>query len=434
MKIVSAFPDPIPVASSVDFPTFFDKVINEYESNIALIDQEANISYKFSELRFLINRFSIFLEKLPLKQGDIVATLLGNSAEFIALFLACCKQRLVFTPLNPNYHRREIETYLLKVSPQYLIVEDNLYNESAYLPSIVKSINSVYRINELMLFTSPTGERDGNYELEPFDNSATAVIFFSSGTSGFPKPTKISHKALITQINIVRCIEENAIQDFLVLGCSDVSYGVMPYCHSGGLMATLMMIAQGAKVLINRKFNEDSFYQHIEKYKVTTLTLVPAVMCLFLNSEKTKNYDLTSIKNIFFGSSNIHVDVLDRLKKKFTHITNYIHLYGLTEANIVFMMPNIEAAKKKITSVGVLMPGVQCRIISISPNDLDSDVETLEEGELYIKSDMVMNGYLNEEDNANAFDEGNWLKTGDIVSVDRDGFFYIKGIVYSHEK
>uniref|UniRef100_A0A0N5A7A7 AMP-binding domain-containing protein n=1 Tax=Parastrongyloides trichosuri TaxID=131310 RepID=A0A0N5A7A7_PARTI len=424
MQIVSAFPNPIPVEPNIDFSTFLDKAVREYENIPLLFDPEANISYKFSELRFLVHRFIISFNKGGLKQEDVIATTLNNSVEFIALFLACCRQRLIFCPLNPNYKLNELTTYLLKVSPVYLIVEQNFEKEeSTHLESTIPSLKAIYNIEDLMI-GSPLLNNDNEYELTDFDNTKTALIIFSSGSSGVPKPVLISHKSLINQISMFKSLKQNAINDFLFLQPTDTVYGVLPYFHLGGLMVTLIMLIQSVKVVISRRFNDNEFYDNIQKYQVTALTVVPVIIKKMVESTNTDNYDLSSLKYIYYGSSKADPKMIRKMKEKFNHIELFIQLYGSTEGgNAVFMMPKIPEAQEKINSVGVLLPGIQCKLIKNDNYIIDN--ETRDYGELYLKSDMLMNGYLGSEENP--FDENGWLKTGDILSVDKEGFFYVEG-------
>ncbi|CEF65266.1 Acyl-CoA synthetase family member 2, mitochondrial [Strongyloides ratti] len=425
MQIVSAFPDPLPVEANIDFSTFFDKVVRPYENIPLLFDPEANISYKFSELRFLVHRFIIAFNKGGLKQEDVIATVIGNSIEFIALFLACCKQRLIFCPLNTSYKINELLTYLSKVNPVYLIVDQEFNKDSSQILETISSIKAIYQIENLMM-GSPLLNNENPYQLIEFDNKTPALIMFSSGSTGIPKPVLISHRSLIYQINMFICLRQNATHDFLFLQPTDTTYGVLPYFHLGGLMTTLTMLVQSVKVLLNKKFNEEIFYDNIQKYRVTTLTIVPEVLKIMANSTKIDKYDVSSLKYIYYGSSKCNPGIVKKLKKKFPHIELFIQLYGSTEGgSTIFMMPKIPEAHEKINSVGVLLPGIQCKLIPINENENESAVNGRESGELYLKSDMLMNGYLTND--ISSIDKNGWLKTGDIVSVDNEGFFYVSG-------
>uniref|UniRef100_A0AAF5CXN9 AMP-dependent synthetase/ligase domain-containing protein n=1 Tax=Strongyloides stercoralis TaxID=6248 RepID=A0AAF5CXN9_STRER len=425
MQIVSAFPDPLPVEGNIDFSTFFDKVVRPYENIPLLFDPEANISYKFSELRFLVYRFIIAFNKGSLKQEDVIATVISNSIEFIALFLACCKQRLIFCPLNPSYKINELLSYLSKVNPVYLIIDNDFNKDSSQILETITSLKAIYQVENLMM-GSPLLNNENPYQLIEFDNKTPALIIFSSGSTGIPKPVLISHRSLIYQINMFRCLKQNAKDDFLFLQPTDTVYGVLPYFHLGGLMTTLTMLVQSVKVVLNKKFNEDIFYENIQKYHVTTLTVVPEVLRIMLNSTKINNYDISSLKYIYYGSSKCSPGIVKKLKEKYSHIELFIQLYGSTEGgSAIFMMPKIPEAHEKVDSVGVLLPGIQCKLIPIEEGENQSTINGRECGELYLKSDMLMNGYLTND--IISIDENGWLKTGDIFSVDKEGFFYVNG-------
>uniref|UniRef100_A0A0K0G438 Acyl-CoA synthetase family member 2, mitochondrial (inferred by orthology to a human protein) n=1 Tax=Strongyloides venezuelensis TaxID=75913 RepID=A0A0K0G438_STRVS len=425
MRIVSAFPDPLPVEFNIDFSTFLDKIVRPYENIPLLFDPEANISYKFSELRFLVHRFIISFNKGGLKQQDVIASIVNNSVEFIALFLACCKQRLIFCPLNTSYKTPELLSYLSKVNPVYLIVDQDFNKESSQILETIPSLRAIYQVENIMM-GSPLINNENLYELTEFDNKTPALIMFSSGSTGVPKPVLISHRSLIYQINMFRSLKQNATHDFLFLQPTDTTYGVLPYFHLGGLMVTLTMLVQSIKVVINKKFNEDIFYENIQKYQVTTLTIVPEVLKIMCESEKIKNYDISSVKYIYYGSSKCNPCLIGKFKEKHPHVELFIQLYGSTEGgSAIFMMPKISEAHEKVNSVGVLLPGMQCKLVSVDDNESKNEVNIRECGELYLKSEMLMNGYLNSDESP--IDENGWLRTGDIVSVDNEGFFYVEG-------
>uniref|UniRef100_A0AC35FNG7 Uncharacterized protein n=1 Tax=Panagrolaimus sp. PS1159 TaxID=55785 RepID=A0AC35FNG7_9BILA len=197
---------------------------------------------------------------------------------------------------------------------------------------------------------------------------------------------------------------------------------------AGGLLTTLLMLAQGAKVLINRKFHEDEFLENISKYEVSVLLLVPPILEFLCYAPKVDPTKLSTVQYIFVGAAKVRSEHEAGVIKRLPYLNKVLQLYGSTEAGVlVFMMPQ-KVSSTKIGSTGLPLPGVEAKV---SESPLLEYSANYSYGELLLKTTTQMSRYLNadseEDSESSLFDEEGFMKTGDLVRVDSDGFYYIVG-------
>uniref|UniRef100_A0AC34FR54 AMP-dependent synthetase/ligase domain-containing protein n=1 Tax=Panagrolaimus sp. ES5 TaxID=591445 RepID=A0AC34FR54_9BILA len=256
-----------------------------------------------------------------------------------------------------------------------------------------------------------------------------AMIFFSSGTTGPPKAIVLSQKSLNAYLILMNTLKTDPNESFVTLSNKDTVYGVLPYFHAGGLLTTLLMLAQGAKVLINRRFHEDEFLENISKYEVSVLLLVPPILEFLCYAPKVDPTKLSTVQYIFVGAAKVRPEHELGVIKRLPYLNKVLQLYGSTEAGVlVFMMPQSVSSTKN-GSTGLPLPGVEAKV-SASPSLEYSTNYTY--GELLLKTTTQMSRYLNNdseeaEASESLFDEEGFMKTGDLVRVDSDGFYYIVG-------
>ncbi|KAE9551220.1 hypothetical protein FO519_005569 [Halicephalobus sp. NKZ332] len=222
--------------------------------------------------------------------------------------------------------------------------------------------------------------------------------------------------------------------DFVTLTNKDTVYGVLPFFHAGGFLTVFMMLVQGAKVLINRKFDEDKFLENIEKYQVTVLNLVPPILDFLTFSPKCDaRKNLSSLRYIYVGAAPVRKELNDIIFRKFWNV-QLIQLYGSTESGVlVFMTPKKSKFQEQLATkpgpCGLPLPGVQVKIAPLDGENKDENY-----GELLLKTTTEMKGYIKSSIDSstdpsieNPFDEDGFYRTGDLARVDSDGFYYIVG-------
>jgi long-chain acyl-CoA synthetase len=235
---------------------------------------------------------------------------------------------------------------------------------------------------------------------EPCDPEDGCVIMFTGGTTGKSKGALLSHRAVLQgTVNGCYGVQEVFRQRYLL---------VLPLSHVFGLIRNLMSSLYTGSALYICRNNKDMF-RDIAIFRPTCLVVVPALaeMALTLSKKFNKNMLGEDMKYIICGAAAVPAYLVEEYAKLGIEL---FPGYGLTEtANLVSGNPENRA---KPTSVGIMYPNQEYRIVN---------------GELQLKGDNLMSGYVgDDEENANAYEDG-WFKTGDLARVDEDGFLYIVG-------
>jgi len=260
-------------------------------------------------------------------------------------------------------------------------------------------------------------------ELPPLEVDAVedvAALVYTGGTTGLSKGAMLTHHNLVS----------NALQTGAWF--SDVQDGeeaivsILPFFHSYGLSAIMnVAIARAMKLILLPRFELEMALKAIHKEKATLFPGVPRIYIAINESEETKKYDLSSIRACFSGAAPLPVAVAE----KFEGITGgrLVEGYGLTETSPVTHINPIYG-KRKFGSIGLPIPDTDCKIVDL--DDPEKEVGPGQEGELCIAGPQVMKGYWNRpEDTADMIrvhkDGIRWLHTGDIATVDEEGYFSI---------
>lgn len=383
-----------------------ETIANSRQSkNIAYVYEGESSTY--DELMIQTNRFAMELINRKIKKDDKVAVLLGNSPEFIQAYLAILKIGAIAVPLNPAFTENEL-IYILNDANVKLVVtkeeqQNKLFSVKRTCP-ICEHIIAIESLNEQTysndLYNSPV-----------FSENDTAVILYTSGTTGNPKG------AIITHLNLL----ENA-KDFssmIELHETDKMIAVLPMFHSFCLTICVnMILLNGATTIIVPKFNPIELVNIIKNEKATLIAAVPTIYNYLHQLTNVTSEDFTSLRACISGGSSIPVELLQSLKEKFK--LNILEGYGLSETSPVLTF-NPYGGLSKPGSVGIDLPSVKTKIF----NEAGEEVLAGELGEVVAKGPNVMKGYYNQlEETEKAFTNG-WFKTGDIGKKDEDGYLFL---------
>nr|CAD7392270.1 unnamed protein product [Timema cristinae] len=238
-----------------------------------------------------------------------------------------------------------------------------------------------------------------------------AFILGSSGSTGLPKGVMLTHN------NIVAALTRS--HDFVAE--EDVALGLMPFCHAYGLILMLMCLVQGARMVIMSKFSVDTFFDVIPKFKINVLHLVPSLLSLLCKEQRLAGIDLGSVCRLFTGAAPISPGIQAAVKKCLPEGTTLYHSYGLTETT--FVMLSGECREDKPYSPGMLVSGMECKVVDPTTRDI---LGPNEKGELCFRGPLLMKGYMNNMmATQEALDEEGWLYSGDLGYYDTDGYFFI---------
>ena len=242
-----------------------------------------------------------------------------------------------------------------------------------------------------------------------------AMYQYTGGTTGVAKGVMLTHGNISKQIQQINmCFSELKDERETMLAA-------LPYYHVFGLTTAMNYpLFKGWTTILMPSISTQAILDNITNFKPTFVPLVPTIFINILNHPDCHSMDMTSIKAFFSGSAPFPADKIQEFEK-ITGST-IIEGFGLTESSPVTHINPFKGVHK-IGSVGIPIPDTECRIVDL--NSDEKDVPVGDAGELIIRGPQIMKGYLNRPDETNRALRNGWLYTGDIATMDEDGYFYI---------
>ena len=353
-------------------------------------------------------RVAAALREKGLQVGDRVAVMLPNIAAFAILYFAILRAGGVAVPMNPLLKAREVEFYLTDSGARLIFVA------SASVDEVTRGAEPTGA--EVVVVSSHAAELiDGHDPLTEVVDRAdddTAVILYTSGTTGRPKGAELTHHNLARNAAVT-------VETLVQLGPDDVVMGCLPLFHVFGQTCGLnAAIATGATLTLLARFDPKAALEVIQRDRVTVFEGVPTMYGAILHLPGREQYDTSSLRTCISGGSALPVEILHAFEKAFGTIL--LEGYGLSETSPVasFNHPDRE---RKAGSIGIPILGVQMRLV----DDEGAQVEAGQPGEIAIRGHNVMKGYWGRpEETADSMKDG-WFVTGDIATVDEDGYYFI---------
>jgi len=374
------------------------------------------ISLTYHELNETIVSLKNTFKKLSINPLDPVAIVLPNGPDLGTLFLATACFGIA-APLNPNYSKKEFLFFLKDLRAKVLVVDPKLKSTAS---SAAKELG----IPILKLFPN---EKAGSFILkknsdflqnqtqnEPFE-SRPSLLLHTSGTTSKPKLVQLTAKNLVqSALNIGKTLQ---------LSERDSCLNIMPLFHIHGLVAVLLAsIFSNSRLICPPGFSALTFFGFLNKYRPTWYSGVPTMHQLILQRAK-RNQDVINKNPLRFirsSSAALPKPVLKELETTFQ--CPIVEAYGMTEASHQIASNPLPPKSRKAGTVGIAA-GPQIKIIENNGNEMPANCV----GEIVIKGNNVINCYANNpEANHSSFHEG-WFRTGDLGSIDEDGYLTISG-------
>ncbi len=404
----------------------------------------------YDELKDTIDRLATALWELGVRKGDRVAVQLPNSPHTLIAFYAALKIGAIVVNTNPIYTPREVQHQLSDSGAETMILLNSFYPKlqeiqarTAVKRVIICRINDFtgFPFNRLVQRTQAkegqwvdVAEGNGVWQftslLSKYPPTPPAVVVapddialfqYTGGTTGVPKAAMLSHHNLVA--NVIQCA--SWLTD-LEPGI-EVLMGAIPFFHVFGMTVAMALCVYcgGKLIVVPNPRPIDNVMNQIQREKATIFPGVPAMYIGINSHPEVAKYDLKSVKACISGAAPLPMDV----QEKFGQITGgrLVEGYGLTEAAPVTHC-NPVYGLRKAGSIGVPLSDVEARLVSLEPDEEGNflDVAPGERGELVLRGPQVMMGYWNmPEETANVKDDQGWLYTGDIATMDDDGYFYI---------
>ena len=445
------------VPTTIEYPKaplfhFLEDAARKYPDRACTIFKGAVVTYK--EMNEISNRFAAALVDMGVKKGDRVGIFMPNSPQFVMAYYGILKAGGSVVATNPLYTPPEIEHQASDAGIEYMFVMTNFYetikkaqpntkikklivtNLKEALPPILKILFTLakekkggFRIEgglrggdvwfQDVLAKYPNASKP-NVEISPDD---TALFQYSGGTTGVSKGAVAMHRNVVANT-----LQIKSWMPGLEAG-KEVVLMAIPLFHVYGMVAGMnFAMANGASmVMVPNPRDLKDVLDNIAKYKATIFPGVPALYNGINNHPDVKagKYNLSSIKACISGSA----PLLRETKEQFEKLTGgkVFEGFGLSEAPTATHCNPLEG-ENKTGSIGMPLPDVECKIISL--DDGETELQQGEIGEIVIHGPQVMKGYHNMPtetvNTLRTLSDGKiWLFTGDIARVDEDGYFYI---------
>ena len=340
--------------------------------------------------------------------GDRVAIMLPNVPYFPIALYGVLRLGAVAVPMNPLLKEREV-AFHLGDSGAKLVFAWHGFAEAAERGAQAAGTECVLvepgKVEQLIV------------EAQPFDEVAeradddTAILVYTSGTTGTPKGAELTHHNLLDSARVA--------VELVDAGPDSIELGALPLFHVFGLSSGLnaMMRCGGCLTLLPR-FEPAKALQIIERDRVGILLGVPTMYTAMLHAPERSSFDPSTLELCVSGGAAMPVEVLRGFEAAFG--CKILEGYGLTETcgMASFNPPDRE---RKPGSIGTPITGVEMKVV----DDQDNDVPTGEVGEIVIRGHNVMKGYWQRPDATEEVMRGGWFHTGDMATVDEDGYFFI---------
>jgi fatty-acyl-CoA synthase len=426
----------------------FDQTVSRYPDTLALIARQQHIRLTYRELQAQVNQCAKGLLQLGITKGQRVGIWAPNRAEWCVTQFATAKVGAILVNLNPSYRTHEIE-YTLKQSGCSALITAAEFKSSNYTamlyelapelrecePGNLKSaklpdLRTVIRLSEeqapgmfgwqeVMAMGSGVSDEalTSRQREQEFDDPIN--IQYTSGTTGFPKGATLSHHNILNNGYFVARLQNFTHQDKLCIP--------VPLYHCFGMvMANLGCVTHGATMIYpSEGFEPLAVLQTVQEEQCTVLYGVPTMFIAELEHPEFSSFDLTSLRTGVMAGSPCPVEVMKKVNT-LMHMPDVEICYGMTETSPVSTQTHSDSPlEKRVSTVGQIGPHLEIKIVNPATRQV---VPVGTPGELCTRGYSVMLGYWNNpEATASAIDEARWMHTGDLATMDSEGYINIVG-------
>ncbi len=373
----------------------------------AIILDDHRVSYR--DVDAAAQRLAGWLLKQGVQAGDRIALMLPNVPSFPVIYYGTLRVGAIVVPMNPLFKRREIEYYLgdSGATTIFAMPGDEVDAAAQAAGATVVPVGPD-GLGELLADVEP------HEDIADREDADTAVILYTSGTTGHPKGAELTHHNLDSN-------QRSTAETLLHLDTNDVVMGCLPLFHVFGMTCGMnAAFANGSTLTLIPRFDPAKALEVIERDKVTVFEGVPTMYgAMLAAAEKAETTpDLSSLRTAISGGSSMPVEVLHQFEEAFSCVI--LEGYGLSETSPVASF-NHPDAERKAGSIGTPIRGVEMKLLDAGGEDAAEG----EIGEIAIKGENIMAGYwANEEATADAIHDG-WFRSGDLARKDEDGYYVI---------
>jgi acyl-CoA synthetase (AMP-forming)/AMP-acid ligase II len=428
--VVLASPFPDVEIPNLSVPEFVLGANRDRPDAVALVDGMRGDSITHGQLAGYVDRVAAALQEKGLRKGDVVAVFSPNTAWYPVVFHGIAAAGLISTPINSLYTPDEV-AFQLKDSGAKVLITVSPFLDRAMAAVEKAPVDEVIVMDgaeghasllDLLGSQAPSVQVD----IDPAEDLVT--LPYSSGTTGLPKGTMLTHRNLVANVQQSKVIMNKHEDDERIVA-------VLPFFHIYGLTVLMNLgLALGCTVVTLPRFELEDFLRTIQDHRITRAFVAPPIILALAKHPIVDNYDLSSLRTITSGAAPLDEGLAlaaeQRLRGGAADGVSIAQGYGMTELSPVsHSTPDHGMEPPGITgevpkgSVGYAIPNTECRLIDPTTGE---DAGPGRPGELWVRGPQVMKGYLNNEQaTADTLDSDGWLHTGDVAVVDEQGRYTV---------
>lgn len=400
---------------AMNFGKYLLDRMKRFRDQDAVVDGTTRKSYSYHDVISRSERLAAGLQRFGVQPGDVICMFTPNHIDYLTVFYSSTLINAVLQAINPLFTTDDLKKVLTDCNTKFIVT----------IPALVPKVTEATRglkTTKVIVFGTSDGctsfdsllAAEGTpYRTPEADwKSKTAVLLYSSGTTGFPKAVKQTHYSLTA----------NAIQ----MNRSGINFSgqclisFLPLFHIYGLVVMGSTVhCMGCKLVIMARFDLEEYLSLIQTFKPPTLQLVPPVMVLLAKHPRVSEYDLSSVKRILCGAAPLSAEIEDAVLKRLK-LEDIQQGYGMTEVGVTHIN-TVEESRRN--AVGKLLELTEMKIVDVETGKL---LGVNEAGEVLIRGPQVSTGYRNlPAQTREMFIEDGWVRTGDIGKQDKDGYLFI---------
>ncbi len=430
-------------------PALLARTAAAHGSRLAVVFRDQGIRWTWADLAARVDSLAGGLHRLGLAKGDRLGIWAPSRYEWLLAQFATARLGVILVNINPAYRVFELEFALRKTGCKALILSER-FKSSDYVGMLrdvapelsaaqpgrlaagdLPALRSVivagedahpgcFAFAEVEEMGRAVATADLDTVTATLDRNDPVNIQFTSGTTGLPKGATLTHRNIVNNAHFVTAAMELTEQDRLCIP--------VPFYHCFGMvMGTLGCVSKGAAMVIpGEGFDPEATLAAVAENGCTALYGVPTMFVAMLEHPRFADFDLSSLRTGIMAGAPCPIEVMRQVQSKM-HMREITIAYGMTETSPVSFQSGVDTPlEKRVSSVGRIQPHLEVKIVRE-----DGSIAGIgEQGELMTRGYSVMEGYWDEpEKTAEAIDPEGWMHTGDLATLDAEGYCNITGRV-----
>lgn len=390
-------------------------------------------SYTYGTTHEMIMRMArglISQKGCAMRKHDVLGLLLPNIPEFVPALHGGLMAGLTVTFANPLYTAEEVCRQFENAGVTAIVTLPMMLPVAELFKQKVKQYRgticiggkhdfdkNVYGFEQFLM-------ENHTSELPDIDCHRTAILPYSSGTTGMPKGVELTHYNLVANLAQGSHPTISKYYQPEYIDRKETILTIPPYFHIYGLNAILHSVLKSKNHIVSiPRFIPDDYIQCLAEFRPQFLFVVPSLLLFLATHPKVTPDLLSSVESVLVGAAPASLQLQEKFRHKVGRDIDIAQGYGMTESSPVTLCTPFRYDQTKVGTCGLLYPNTEAKIVSLTDG---SNLGPHQSGELYIRGPQVMKGYLNNEAaTKETLVEGGFLRTGDVAYYDKDGYFFI---------